>query len=255
MQEDPAMSDTPSAAFSSVAEYYEAMFDSEARLAREGTLLRSVFEQASGRRVTDIACGTGIHAVFLAGLGAEVDAFDLSGEMIEVARRKRPHPAIRYQCGDMREVRGGPWDLALCLGNSLSLAGGIEGVAQTFRSVRNALSDGGRLLIQVLNYWHPDAQQARHTVITKPLEGVEITAVKSLVPARGRVLLSLNFFVHENGRFDTCSDTAVLYPVTLPDLERCAGESGLTMVETWGGYGQIPFDPASSADLIVLLRK
>ncbi len=249
------MSDTPSAAFSSVATYYEALFDPEARLAREGSLLRSVFEQAPGRRVADIACGTGIHAAFLAGLGAEVDAFDLSAEMIEVARHKRPHQGIRYHCGDMREVRGGPWALALCLGNSLSLAGGIKGVARTFSSVGNALSEGGRFLIQVLNYRHPDALQSRHTVITKSVEGAEITAVKSLVPFHEHVLLSLNFFAHDNGRFHTCSDTAVLYPLALPDLEHCASASGLRIVETWGGYSQQPFHPTASPDLIVLFRK
>jgi len=249
------MNEMPSAAFSSVAEYYEAMFDAELRLAREGALLRSVFEEAPGRRVTDIACGTGIHAAFLAGFGAEVDAFDLSAEMIEVARRKRPNPGIRYQCGDMREVRGGPWDLALCLGNSLSLAGGFEGMTRTFQSVGNALSGGGRFLVQVLNYEHPEARRPRHTVITKSIEGGEITAVKSLVPIQGHVLLSLNFFVRENRRFHTSSDNAVLYPVALPDLERCAGESGLTMMDIWGGYGQGPFDPVSSVDLIVLFRK
>ena len=109
------------AAFHTIAEYYEVLSDSEARLRREGPFLAECLERAPGRRVLDVACGTGLHAEFFANLGAEVAALDLSAEMIAHARERRPHPAIHYAAGDMREPPTGPWDLAVCLGNSLSL--------------------------------------------------------------------------------------------------------------------------------------
>ena len=126
-------------AFQSAAAFYDVLFDAEARTKREAPFLRAVLEKAPGGRVVDIACGTGFHARLLAELGATVDAFDLSEAMIERARRVRPHECVRYAAGDMRHVAGGPWDLAVCLGSSLSLLPGHGAVADTFASVHDAL--------------------------------------------------------------------------------------------------------------------
>ena len=68
------------AGFDYVAAYYEVLSDNAARPQREGQFLAECLEQAPGRRVLDIACGTGIHAEFLAGRGADVTAADASPE-------------------------------------------------------------------------------------------------------------------------------------------------------------------------------
>ncbi len=68
-------------AFSTVADYYEVLTNSASRLAKEGPLLLRYLEKAEHQRVLDIACGTGLHALFLAENGAVVTAVDLSLEM------------------------------------------------------------------------------------------------------------------------------------------------------------------------------
>ena len=49
-----------------------------------------------GGRALDLGCGAGRHAVVLAERFDQVDAIDLSGPMIRLARRKRPRPNITY---------------------------------------------------------------------------------------------------------------------------------------------------------------
>ena len=91
-------------AFKTSAEYYEILANDEKRLEREGPFLLACLDKCPGVRVADIACGTGTHALFLAGHGARVAAFDLSDNMIAHAQKHRPHASIDYRVGDMRKL-------------------------------------------------------------------------------------------------------------------------------------------------------
>ena len=247
--------DHQAGAFSSVAAFYETLFDSEARLRREAPVLKQVYAQAPGNRVLDMACGTGVHALLLAQWGADVDARDLGAAMIEHAQNVRPHPHVQYAQGDMRTLEGGPWDLALCLGNSLSLLAGSEEVLETFRATQRALAPGGHLLVQILHYANPSATQARHTVSTKTHGEWDVLAVKSLVPQNERVFLSLNFHARQGADYQSTSQTAMLYPFSRETLEDCARETGLTPAGLFGSLDGAPFDPSHSSDLILLFTR
>lgn len=61
-----------------------------------------------GGRAADLGCGTGVHTGLLADRFAEVLAVDLSGPMVEHARRHRDRPAVSWQVRDLHEVT--PWD-------------------------------------------------------------------------------------------------------------------------------------------------
>ena len=243
------------AAFTSSAEFYEVLADSAARLAREGPFLRACLEGAPGNRVVDLACGTGLHALFMAGEGAEVSAMDISGEMVAHAAVRRPHPAITYRQGDMCEVSGGPWDLALCLGNSMSLLPSVDAAGTMFRAVFDCLSPGGIFAVQILNYQSPAAREPRHRVERAERDGREIVAVKSLVPHGARTLLSLAFYALSGERYTMASEAAVLLHLTQEDLAGSAGAAGFDEVEILGSFDGNPLDPEKSSDLICVVRK
>lgn len=242
-------------AFRSTAPLYDTLFDAEARTAREAPFFRDLLERAPGRRVADLACGTGFHARLLAEERADVDAFDLSAEMVAHAAKERPHPNIRYAQGDMRTPAEGAWDLILCVGNSLCLLPSKDDVSAMFRQVATRLRRGGLFLIQVLNYAQGAARSPRHTVHSKRCEGVEITAVKSLVPRGECTLLALSFLVQRREDRHTVSETAVLLHLDLDTLRAMALEAGLVVDAICGGYDGTPFDTAVSSDLIVVFRR
>jgi 2-polyprenyl-3-methyl-5-hydroxy-6-metoxy-1,4-benzoquinol methylase len=85
-------------------------------LSENGSLsgwLESVLPPAGGRAL-DLGCGTGRHAVLLAGRFTRVDAIDLSLPMIEIAREKRSRPNITYRQADLLKTAGsGEYDLVL----------------------------------------------------------------------------------------------------------------------------------------------
>lgn len=242
-------------AFDNSAEYYEALANSEQRLKREGPFLLERLEQAPGRRVVDIACGTGPHAFFFAEHGAQVDAFDFSEKMAAYAARHRPHPNITYRTGDMRHVEGGPWDLAVCLGNSLSVLTSDQDLADTFASVYRCLSPRGLFLVQVLNYAAQPAQEARHRVEHRSLDSSELSIVKSLVPRGDHTLLTLNFFAFHTDRVETISEAALLRNWRLGDLTESARRTGFQVHLSWGGFDARPYLPDTSPDLILSFSK
>ena len=90
------------AAFDSLAESYDRIFTRSliGRAQRDAVWrqLRATF--LPGQRVLELNCGTGVDAMYLAQMGVQVDAFDISAAMIQVASRHlRPEhcPAVRFQ--------------------------------------------------------------------------------------------------------------------------------------------------------------
>ncbi|WP_059007787.1 class I SAM-dependent methyltransferase [Streptomyces specialis] len=57
-----------------------------------------------GRRALDIGCGAGRYTVMLAALYDEVVGADAAPAMIDIARRERPRPNVRYQVRDAFDV-------------------------------------------------------------------------------------------------------------------------------------------------------
>jgi len=242
-------------AFTSSAELYEVLADTDGRLEREGPLLRECLHKVPGRRVVDLACGTGLHALFFAQLGADVTALDVSADMIAHAERHRPHARIQYDVGDMRKLHGGPWDLAVCLGNSLSLMPSAAERAQVLKRVAQSLSSGGVFLVQILNYSARSALRPRHRIERKPMGDRDVVAVKNLVPCEKRTLLTLTFFALRDEQWESLSETAVLTHFGIEDLAAPAERVGLLAEGAYGGYDKRPFSPTESPDLVCVLRK
>jgi len=113
------------------------------------------FAKGPSRRVVDLACGTGRHALALERLGHEVVGVDHSPSMIEVARRSAASAgaAARFQLGDLShlEVPGAPFDAATCLFDSIGYVASNEALVRTFAGIHAAVRSGGLL---VLEFWH-----------------------------------------------------------------------------------------------------
>lgn len=237
------------------AAYYSLFSDDRARIEREAPLLERLYREAPGNRVADIACGTGLHAAFFAGIGADVDASDLSPDMIEQAERHHPHERITYRTGDMTAVTGGPYDLVICLGNSLSLLRDDIQLAQTFNSVARCLAPGGMFLSQTLNYNRPASRESRQRIETGTIDNTEVVGIKTLVPHGDRTLLAITWFAMTGSSPIAHTNTAVLRHLTPDHLVRAADSSGLKLAHLYGTYDASRYDPSHSPDVIAVFRQ
>lgn len=242
-------------AFDRGARYYELFANTEGRLDREGPFLLQLLECAPGNRVADLACGTGMHAMFLAEHGAAVDAFDLHAGMIAQAQRERPHARVRYAAHDMREPLPRAYDLVLCLGNSLTLTGDLASVHRTLANAHSALAEDGLFVAQVLNYALPANQKPRTRIEERSIDGNEVVAVKCLAPREAKTYLTLTYFVHSGNSIETVSEAAVQLHVDRKILTAAAQQAGFSEIEFYGGYARQAFNPETSSDLIVVTRR
>jgi SAM-dependent methyltransferase len=242
-------------AFTDGAEWYDALGANPGRLEREGPFLLGALGRAGGRRVLDTACGTGLHALWLAEHGASVRAADLSPGMVAVARARRAHPEVVHRVGDMRLPPAGPWDLILCLGNSLSLLPAEADVDAFFQNTVAVLAPEGRIVAQVLNYALPAAAQPRTRTAEAVVDGVPVCADKRFTPENGRTRLEIVYTAVRGGAVQTFREEALLRHWSRAFLEEAARAAGLVGEACHGGFDGAPFDPERSPDLILTLRR
>jgi SAM-dependent methyltransferase len=143
-------------------------------------LLRAVrgSDRSAGSRALDVGCGTGLQTLLLADAGFDVDGFDLSEGLLDVARGKAAQarawdPAnaferhmgaahseairlrgprargqvrlFRGDAGDARCFHGGPYDLVNCVGSVLSFVGDPDAV---LHQMREACSPRGTIVLE-----------------------------------------------------------------------------------------------------------
>jgi SAM-dependent methyltransferase len=148
----------------------------------EVALVRRLFrEHGEGeiRSVLDLGCGTGSHAIRLAGLGYEVVGVERSAAMLEVARSKSAD--LELHQADIRDVElGRTFDAALLLFAVLGYLTSDEDVLAALRTARRHLWRAGLL---VLDVWYGPAvlhQRPSPGFARIPLErGVLLRSVRS----------------------------------------------------------------------------
>lgn len=123
---------------------------------READCIEEAFRRhgAGGafRSILDLGCGTGGHALVLAGRGYEVTGIDASADMVALASRKAEKLGStgHFLQGDMRTSDlGRTFDAVLIMFSALGYQTTNEEVARVFQTVRRHLRPGGLLVMDV----------------------------------------------------------------------------------------------------------
>jgi ubiquinone/menaquinone biosynthesis C-methylase UbiE len=126
-----------------VYDRFSADFDHETWVAR----LLAVAEEAgaTGRRVLDVACGTGKSFEPFLRRGYDVSACDISPEMVELARERAGGRAAHVFVADMRDLPPSdrPFDLITCLDDAVNYLLTSDDLARAFGSAARLLRPGG----------------------------------------------------------------------------------------------------------------
>jgi len=99
-----------------------------------------------GRRLLDVACGTGLH---LERLKERFDAegLDLSSELLEIARSRNPD--VVFHCADMRTFDlGSSYDVVTCLFSSIGYMTTIGDLHSAVARMAHHLVSGGLLVVE-----------------------------------------------------------------------------------------------------------
>jgi len=132
------------AAYEAFAPHYDA-FTAHHDYAAWTTTLESLARAhgLQGRRLLDVACGTGKSFLPFLDRGYEVTACDLSPQMVALAAAKAGDRA-RLEVHDMRALPVvGAFDLVCCLDDSVNYALGADELEATFAGFARNLAPGG----------------------------------------------------------------------------------------------------------------
>ncbi|MCT9093833.1 class I SAM-dependent methyltransferase [Streptomyces sp. ASQP_92] len=105
----------------------------------------------TGRRLLDVACGTGKSTTAFRDLGYQVSGIDLSAAMIAEARAKEANRGISFQQGDMRSLPGpgSDHDVVLCMDDAVNNLLSAAELGSALAGTARALHPGGLLLFDV----------------------------------------------------------------------------------------------------------
>jgi len=221
--------------YGTLAPYYDIFIDWDKRLAREIPFILAVAAGAA-KSCLDLGCGTGRHLAALRAEGFRVEGCEPSPGLRSLAEKNLPGVKI-HDCRmeDIDELAGrcGPWDLALCLGNTLAHlpAGRFPAF---FSGLRNAVSAGGAAVVHVLSY--DRIMQLRPASL----------ASKEIEKDRDRYSFQRNYeYGTDNIRFTIeirkngnllGVENQTLFPVYSASLVESARQAGLVKSRLFGGF-------------------
>ncbi len=154
-----------------------------------------------GKRLLDLACGTGEHATAFARLGYEVTGVDHSADMLARARAKaeRGGATIALVQQDMTALAlpGPPFDAVTCLFDSLGYLIDNVAIARALAAVRRHLAPGGLFVFEL---WHAPAFLRHHEAVRVkrfPVDGGTILRVSETSLDLGRQVGTVAYSVYE----------------------------------------------------------
>lgn len=118
--------------------------------------------------ILDCACGTGLLALALACGGYRAKGSDASAGMIAQAKRHAAETGANVTfsvCSweHLPQVHPERFDLAICCGNTIGHCRDEDEMLRSFRSIRAALKEGARLVLDTRNWEKVLAERVRFT--------------------------------------------------------------------------------------------
>ncbi|MHB8171328.1 MAG: class I SAM-dependent DNA methyltransferase [Thermincolia bacterium] len=245
--------------FDQFSDDYDKMVNWEKRLERERPFFSKIFQETGARRLLDLACGTGHHAVMLAGLGLDVTAMDISGPMVVKAQAAAKEVGVQVEAMeggflDFREKVTGKYDAVLILGNSLPHLLTKGEITKCLKDVAQVLNPGGKLIIQNRNYDKVMAERERFMPINSwsGPEGEELVFLRFMDWQDELINFKLVTLHKNHGQWSCQVGTNPLRPITSGELKSFLQEAGYNGVDWYGDYGFNSYNPTTSGDIIVV---
>ncbi|MDQ3725320.1 MAG: methyltransferase domain-containing protein [Actinomycetota bacterium] len=139
-------------AYETLASFYDEFTSAQGYLYERWTrqlLAKAEAAGLRGRRLLDVACGTGLSFLPMLDRGFEVTGCDISPAMVEVARAKVGDRA-RLLVADMRELPDlGEFDLIWTVNDAINYLGGVEEMEATLEGMRRNLAPEGIVLLDL----------------------------------------------------------------------------------------------------------
>ena len=200
-----------------------------------------------GKTILDVGAATGNLTAYLSSQGYEVTAIDLSERLIAKAAEK----GITVQQLNMLAIDELPtFDNIVCIGNTLPHLDSKASVQLFLQKAYGQLTQGGKLVLQLVNFQKYFAQQQGDYLGNLPL--IENDKVK----------FERYYYLNEEGKIrfktildDTIKNEELLQPIFADQLTEWLTQIGFQAINLYGNFKKDPFDKEKSMALIVTAVK
>jgi len=197
-----------------------------------------------GRKVLDLACGTGEMTVELAQHGFEVTGVDLSDEMLLVANEKAVKLGLSIPLfqQNMAELEGlGQFDCVTIFCDSLNYLRDEEDIVKTFSRVHEHLKDGGLFLFDIHSIYKMEEIFGDNTFA---VNGEEVSYIWDCFPGEKpySVEHDLSFFVRddESGLYDRFDELHYQRTYPVEQYKKWLEQAGFTVSEILADLEEAP---------------
>ncbi len=244
---------------------YDRMVNWVRRLSVEMPFIEQSLADIQARRVLDVACGTGQHAIALARHGYALTGADVSVGMIEQARRNAAQAQVEahFVVAGFGELAANlksnpPFDALLCLGSSLPHIATPQALLPTLADSAAVLAPGGLLLLQNRNFdmvlstgerWQPP--QVRRDEDTEWL----FLRFYDFNPDGSLTFNLVTLHRPTGSDWQQRVEFTVLWPLRQADLVAAIQAAGFAHIQCYGNMQGAAFDPGSSQNLVITAQK
>ncbi|MCK2016809.1 class I SAM-dependent DNA methyltransferase [Peribacillus frigoritolerans] len=211
-----------------------------------------------GRKVLDLACGTGEMTVELAQHGFEVTGVDLSDEMLLVANEKAVKLGLSIPLfqQNMAELEGlGQFDCVTIFCDSLNYLRDEEDIVKTFSRVHEHLKDGGLFMFDIHSLYKMEEIFSDHTFA---VNGEEVSYIWDCFPGEEpySVEHDLSFFVRddESGLYDRFDELHYQRTYPVEQYKKWLEQAGFTVSEILADLEEAPLVTETERILFVAIK-
>jgi 2-polyprenyl-3-methyl-5-hydroxy-6-metoxy-1,4-benzoquinol methylase len=248
------MHDPPVAGMSfyeSISEYYSRIFPLNPDQVR---FVNSAFMSHKQQSLLDVGCGTGDLAIALAGTFGRVRGIDLDRSMVEKARSKQIKNssfAVMNMLETGKHFGASLFDGVICFGNTLVHLTDPADIAEFIRQSYHSLKDGGKLLLQIINYDRilDDGIRSLRTIRTSCFRFERVYHHRQDPP-----LIEFETILKAKRKSTVIRNSIHLYPLRWRELLSYLEDAGFVDVLFFGDFRRTPAG-ATSVILVVEASK
>ena len=203
--------------------------------------------ELQGKTILDVGAATGNLTAYLSSQGYEVTAIDLSERLIAKAAEK----SITVQQRDMLTIDElSTFDNIVCIGNTLPHLDNKASVQFFLQKAYEELSQGGKLVLQLVNFEKYFVQQQGDYLGSLPLI------------ANDKVKFERYYYLNSEGKIifktildDTIENEELLQPIFADELTQWLTQIGFQAINLYGNFKKDLFDKEKSMALIITAEK
>lgn len=233
--------------YKNLANVYQHVFPSAGKV----NFLADLFKPHG--TIIDVGCSDGRVALSLSEIGFDVDAIDLSEDMIRVAQSiSEENDRFKVRLMDMQTVSqyypSGHFDGLYCIGNTLVHLSNEKEILDTLKGFKSIIKEKGVAVIQIIHYDYIEANQIQML----PIIENEFVRFERFYAQKGEYIkFRTELTIKESGEY--YESETLLLALKKERLEKLLYDAGFRSLEWYGNYNGVPFH-SDHLQLIVVAK-